>query len=461
MMNKFMRGRGSGSGAGAIRYLLKERDPMPQVVRGDAALTRELIDSLEFQCKYKSGVLSFSPGETITGEMEQDIMNRFERVAFAGLGADQYNILWVRHLDKARHELHYVVPRVELSTQKSLNIDPPGKASRQLFDDFEEVINREYGLSHPRDLERSQKLVRPDFELKAGADLGEDPRGELHKWVTQKVEQGLIRNRNDIISELKQVGFEIPREGKNYITVRDPESDKRWRLKGEYYSEQFVTKEIERRHAADRGHIESPSGGIEQVKERLERLVQERARYNKERYCKALELEITHTRELNALDNDRSRGRGLGDEQLHLEPERADNGKQVRAERAGRGASEGEVFQAPRDRGEVCSDSAGERLPVSGRGTLGQNVDKGVEHGWTDRVREAVARSVKALRERAERAERAIEQAGRHLAESIRRSSEFFSNIGSALRRSEPQHQQVALQLEQEARQRQRGLGLH
>lgn len=160
---KFFRGHGAGSGSGAVDYLIRghspdgtKRIPPPEVVRGDAELVRRLIDSLDFTRRYKPAMLSFAPGEVITPEMEQDIMDAFERVAFAGLEADQFSILWVRHQHAGHHELHFVVPCVELSTGKSLNIDPPTQASRELFDTFQSIINARYGLADPFDPARSQ-----------------------------------------------------------------------------------------------------------------------------------------------------------------------------------------------------------------------------------------------------------------------------------------------------------------
>ena len=57
-------------------------------------------------------------------------MDGFERVAFAGLEPDRYSILWVRHQHAGHHELHFVTPRMELVSGKSLNIHPPGRVSQ-------------------------------------------------------------------------------------------------------------------------------------------------------------------------------------------------------------------------------------------------------------------------------------------------------------------------------------------
>ncbi len=110
---------GTGRGSGPTQYLVdnqrvgREHGP-PVVLRGDTEQTATLIDSLSFKHKYTSGVLSFAPGETISPEQGQAIIDRFEKLAFAGLKNDQYNILWVRHTHAEHHELHFVTPRVEL-----------------------------------------------------------------------------------------------------------------------------------------------------------------------------------------------------------------------------------------------------------------------------------------------------------------------------------------------------------
>lgn len=55
----------------------KVREVAPQILRGDPAQMRELIDSLDFKRKYTSGVLSFEEAD-ITKEQKQKIMDSFE-----------------------------------------------------------------------------------------------------------------------------------------------------------------------------------------------------------------------------------------------------------------------------------------------------------------------------------------------------------------------------------------------
>jgi hypothetical protein len=135
---------GTGAGRGPVNYLTSPlnpdrtaRIPPPLVLRGHPELVQRLIDSLAFTYKYTSGVLSFAElPEAITPEMCERIMNSFERVAFAGLHPDQYAILWAQHRHAGRMELNFLIPRIELFTGKSLNIAPPGQATRELFYTF-------------------------------------------------------------------------------------------------------------------------------------------------------------------------------------------------------------------------------------------------------------------------------------------------------------------------------------
>jgi hypothetical protein len=103
MIVEFSR-QGKGSAKRAIQYVTSTQNPngtdwtpSPVVLRGEPELVGRLIDALEVTDKYTSGVLRFMPGEDITQGMEEQIMEAFERVVFAGLEREQYRILWVRH----------------------------------------------------------------------------------------------------------------------------------------------------------------------------------------------------------------------------------------------------------------------------------------------------------------------------------------------------------------------------
>ncbi|MDL4071130.1 relaxase/mobilization nuclease domain-containing protein, partial [Enterobacter hormaechei subsp. xiangfangensis] len=292
---------GTGGGGGPVGYVTDKTRPgrensPPEVLRGSPEATRNLIDSLDFRHKYTSGVLSFAPEEKVTPEMEQEFMDRFEQVAFAGLEADQYNILWVRHTHAGHHELHFVTPRVELGTGKSLNIRPPGDAAKQAFDDLRSEINARYGLADPDDPRRAREIAQPDHELKIAAEAlrrGEKPQEDIRLLIdavlSQRAAQGLIRSRSDVIEQVSDLGMQVTREGKNYITVSDPQSGQRWRMKGGLYEREFdaagaVEAAASRR---ERDYSKPDEAAAEQFAKRVERHISARAEYHAGRYAPA------------------------------------------------------------------------------------------------------------------------------------------------------------------------------
>lgn len=116
MLIKFFK-NGQGRGAGPVGYLIARdvvaysdnrdvlrdeagkvvmhtRVPLPEVVRGDPARTEALIDATPHQWSYRSGVLSFTREDAPNERRQVEVMDAFERLAFAGLERDQWDILW-------------------------------------------------------------------------------------------------------------------------------------------------------------------------------------------------------------------------------------------------------------------------------------------------------------------------------------------------------------------------------
>ena len=299
---------GKGLAQGAINYLLSERSagyaafnyllgeknrsgvprtPLPVVVRGNPTVTQSLIDSVPFQWRYTSGVLSFSAGERITPEMEKKIMDEFEATAFAGLSVDRYNILWIRHAHTGREEIHFVVPRVELSTGKSLNIAPPGKASRTLFDTFRSKINAEHGLSDPDDPARRRTLSLPSVIAKLQNVPGKSwsksnsrVREAINGFVEAKAQAGKFNSRKDVVQELQSAGFQVVRQGKDYLTVLQPITGERFRLRGASYAEKWPEPQS---GVPSPGTQANPKRAAAFEKQ-LVSLRQDRAAFNQERY---------------------------------------------------------------------------------------------------------------------------------------------------------------------------------
>ena len=286
---------GQGSGNAAMDYLTdKNRTPEregnpPEVIKGDIESTNALINSLEFQHKYTSGVLSFSHDEKITPEMEKAIIERFEQVAFAGMEKDRYDISWVRHSHAGHHELHFITPRVDLETGKSFNIKPPGKETQAVYDDFRSEINARYGLSSPDDPSRKRDIALSSGELKAKLADRIDVKETVNQILDRQVIAGVVKNRADVVASLKEMGFEINREGKNYLSIKDPESGEKFRLKGTIYERDFThsgtLEKAERERPRDYSKPDERIAG--EFAERVNQHIEKRAEYNANRYGKS------------------------------------------------------------------------------------------------------------------------------------------------------------------------------
>ncbi|WP_241962911.1 relaxase/mobilization nuclease domain-containing protein [Thalassorhabdomicrobium marinisediminis] len=122
---------GKGAGAGPVGYLVAERvlaydgnrdlirdangqpktvtrDPLPEVLSGNPERTEAVIDASRHQWTYRAGVISFADTDDPTADQQAEVMDQFERLAFAGLDPEQYEVLWVRHAHEGRVELHFL-----------------------------------------------------------------------------------------------------------------------------------------------------------------------------------------------------------------------------------------------------------------------------------------------------------------------------------------------------------------
>lgn len=312
MLIKFFK-NGQGRGAGPVGYLIARdvvaysdnrdvlrdeagkvvmhtRDPLPEVLRGNPARTEALIDATPHQWSYRSGVLSFTREDAPTERQQVDVMDAFERLAFAGLERDQWDILWIRHTHEGRAELHFVTPRMELSSGRSLNIAPPGY--QKAFDTFRDVLNKQHGWADPEDPERARDVVSLIERARRG-----EAREVIHDWLLDGIAEGKIQDRPSMLEALTEAGFQIPRAGKDFVTALDPETGERLRLRGDIFSEDWTRADaVERaleRHGDRGGDGETGRRGAsrrlagldaDELQSGLRAFEQQRAEYNRGRY---------------------------------------------------------------------------------------------------------------------------------------------------------------------------------
>ncbi|TYC79876.1 mobilization relaxase [Stappia sp. BW2] len=264
--------------------LMKSRDPLPEVLAGAPDHTRALIDACPHAWTYRAGVISFDKDDDPTEEQQQAVMDAFDELAFAGLDRDQVDMLWVRHSHEGRVELHFCTPRMELTSGKSLNIAPPGY--QKAMDSLRDMLNKEHGWADPQDPARSQDTKQlPEKKLRAQG------REDIQNWLEDLIVAGRISSRPDMVAALEAAGFELPRQGKTYITVKDPDSDTRWRLKGDIFHADW-TREKTAQRAAEREHRAGAPGGSERLaarslsdlRDEYRAHVEKRRLYNQQRY---------------------------------------------------------------------------------------------------------------------------------------------------------------------------------
>ncbi|WP_081904605.1 relaxase/mobilization nuclease domain-containing protein [Palleronia rufa] len=290
MLIKFMGGRGGGGPIAA--YLVDasragREEAAPEVLRGDIERTRELIDSIDRKWTYTTGVISFAIEDAPDEDQQLAVMDDFERLAFAGMDPEQYDITWVRHshTEGGRTELHFLTPRMELTSGKALNIAPPGW--ERSYAPLRDAWNHEQGWARPDDPDRARS-VQLDRQTPERAQT----REAVTAFLENRIVAGEIEDWVGIVTALEDAGFEIPRQGKDYITVADPETEARFRLKGRIY-EQNWTRAGELDRAAAREAAPGPGAdrGVDleraqTARRELEQIVAGRARRHGERYAR-------------------------------------------------------------------------------------------------------------------------------------------------------------------------------
>jgi len=260
---------------GTSNYPFKNKTA--KILEGDRELTEQLIKNNKNKLKYRSGIISFEE-KNPPKEVIDDVIKEFKRSTFAGLDREQYNLLMVEHTDTDNYHIHFYIPRVELTSGKSFNPHWHKEDQTRLLK-LQDYLNAKHNLSNPFVLEKQTTLK--NIDLKSKKDV---VKRQIHEVITQQIQQGNIKNRNELIDFVKDSGLEVNRIGKNYITIK--KDDEKVRLKGAYYAETFkdirtVTEELER---AEREHIPTSQRKFRELEQELDRLIQFKAKTNREKY---------------------------------------------------------------------------------------------------------------------------------------------------------------------------------
>lgn len=238
MVVKFFKTPTHGGSVGAIKYLLslkRVKNGTAKVLQGDVNLTKQLINTNPHKQKVDVGCLSFQEAN-IDERIKYKLMREFEDMLLPGM-AGKVNWLWVEHTDKGRLELNFCIPKIELEKNRALT-PYLHMADLPRVETWQNLKNLIYNFTDPKDPAKA-RTVELNSKIKS-LNLDYD---NLDKILHQKVNDGEIENRKQIIKILKDSNITVTRTGKDYLAIKLPNSKKARRYKGAIYNEQFTSLE--------------------------------------------------------------------------------------------------------------------------------------------------------------------------------------------------------------------------
>ncbi len=275
---------GTSKGESPVNYLLSAKDHAgnaravaPEVLAGKPRTTIAVINSIARKYRYVSGAIAFRDNEHPTRKQLHQVIQCFKDTMLPGLKPEQYNSLFVLHKDKGNTEVHFIVPMVELTTGRRLNIHPPGEENIRLYERFSQQMNHLLGYEQVQ--ADPLKLALSDFERKTPA--GQKDRADklyLHKRLTRAIRAGHVRNRDHLCEFLhEQYGVEITRKGADYISLRFPGQQKAKRFRGPLYERGSDYRKLLLSSAGQPARLSSDQARV--VQQELSELVERRRQF--------------------------------------------------------------------------------------------------------------------------------------------------------------------------------------
>lgn len=233
MLVKFFTPTQSAGALGGLNYLLDEnRNTKPEVLYGNPEVTKGLLLNSTFKNPYTTGCLSFAEEESqIDKRLQDELIQSFEETLLAGLDGNQYDIVWIKHDDKGRLELNFHILNTELQTGKRLQ-PYLHQFDRPRIEAWKSLQNDLHNLADPNAPERKRMLAPGTFKQE-----WQSVKNAVHNYLEDAWINNEINNRNDLLNEISNLGGEIKRQGKDYISVKFPDVKKNIRLKGELYND--------------------------------------------------------------------------------------------------------------------------------------------------------------------------------------------------------------------------------
>lgn len=196
----------------------------------------------------------------------------------------RYNILWVEHSDKKRLELNYVIPKIDLVSQKALTpyFDLSDRHRIELWRDNQNIL---HGFSDPNDPAKKQN-INNDKRV----TLVESYK-KLHELTYQLVACNQIRSRDQLIALFNENNIET-KVYKTFIRVKLPNSKTSIKLKEDIYHEEFrdigaIAEICNRRRDEVSTYLNRDTSRIfKENCEKLDRYTQRKKEYFRKRFAR-------------------------------------------------------------------------------------------------------------------------------------------------------------------------------
>lgn len=266
-------------------YLLNDRvaDHTAQCLYGDKVIWLNKMKGFKANHPYLSFVYAFSDNDSkkLTPEIEQNVIQQFLDVYSPSIAPAFLNILAVKHTDKNNDEIHILLSNMRYDSNKMVRFSPSHKGEYlKKLQLLQKKINNQYGFENPNNINQTNTIIDTFKMLKTN----KEKLSCLTTLIEEKVADNQIGSRDEIIKYLNQLGFNINRIGKNYISIKSTEMRQSIRLKGNFFGKDSINEMIRYRHNLKTSKVES-GFSLDDEKE-LARIVDKHAQKMKQSFLK-------------------------------------------------------------------------------------------------------------------------------------------------------------------------------
>ncbi|MEO1923938.1 MAG: relaxase/mobilization nuclease domain-containing protein, partial [Nautiliaceae bacterium] len=296
------------SGKNKINYFLegkngKREKEKVEILEGDLESYMEIEKKFcEYKVKGYHYVISFkeNPEEFYkklkkNGKTLKELYEEIKNLLFYPYNPEDLNIYAVAHSDTDNFHIHIYVSNYLLPINRALRI-PKTKDEVELYQKISEYFNKKYdfeferrGVSYENFL-----LLKKLYEISperifsfSSRQEKEKIKEELTNILKDYISLGIINKREEIKKYFEEMGIEVTRYGKNYMTIKF--ENKRIRLKGGIYDERAF-EEIKRELQANfKGSRRDKEAELRRIQEEIRSILRRRKELIEKKYKKHLE----------------------------------------------------------------------------------------------------------------------------------------------------------------------------